>query len=264
MTVEEKISQLLETEYIGRNLLYFDRLSSTNEFLKNMASQMPDGTVTVAGQQYAGRGRRGNRWISSKGQTAEMSVMLKNCRISSPPVTLICGLSVAQTLNELCGGGFLIKWPNDIVCNQKKVCGILCESKISKSSNVTVCGIGINVSQPAEFFNEAGLPYGASIKMLKNAASENERIIASVLNRFEKIYTILKDGGEREAAAFIAEYSELCVTLNHEILAKKADGEIQGFADKINPDGTLSVRFGDETVSLTASEVSVRGIMGYL
>jgi BirA family biotin operon repressor/biotin-[acetyl-CoA-carboxylase] ligase len=263
LTEEQKITELLETEYIGRNLHYFEHLGSTNEFLKSMSQELPNGTVVVAGEQFDGKGRRGNKWVSSKGQAAEMSILLKDSRLLMPPVTLICGLAVARALNGLCDGGFSIKWPNDIVCGDKKVCGILCESKISKSNCSTVCGIGVNVSQDAEFFKQVNLPHGASLKMLKSEPPSNELVIASILNWFEEIYTTLERGGEREIVAFFGDYSALCITLGREIRAKTGDIEIQGFATAVNADGTLAVSCGEETVALSAGEVSVRGIMGY-
>lgn len=263
MTEEQKITELLETEYIGRNLHYFERLGSTNEFLKSMSPELPNGMVVVAGEQYDGNGRRGNKWVSSKGQAVSMSILLRNISLSLPPVTLICGLAVVKALNGLCGGEFSIKWPNDIVCGDKKVCGILCESKISKSNCATVCGIGVNISQDAEFFKQVNLPHGVSLKMLMPEPPANELVIASILNWFEEIYTTLEHGGERETTSFFDDYSALCVTLGREVRIKTGDIEVQGFATAVNADGTLAIRCGEETVALAAGEVSVRGIMGY-
>ena len=259
------MTQLLETQFIGRNVLCFESIDSTNDFLKNMARQLPNGTVVIAEEQLSGRGSRGNKWVSTKGQMVEFSFMLFNNSFTKlPPVTLICALAVVRALNMLCGGDFFIKWPNDIVCDGKKVCGILCESKIEKSCCTTVCGIGINISQDADFFVHSGIPDGASIKMLKVNAPSHEQLIAAILNFFEQIFTALEHGSERETATFFSDYSELCVTLGKQIRAHIHGSEIVGTAKAVNTDGTLSIMCEGKNISLVSGEVSVRGIMGYI
>lgn len=249
---------------MGRNLCFFETIDSTNNYLKNNAEQLADGTAAIAEEQTAGKGRRGNKWSTGKGQALAMSFLLKNYKITKmPPVTLICGLAVAKTLNGLCGGGFFIKWPNDIVCEGKKVCGILCESKISKACCATVCGIGINISQGKDYFEKNGLPNGASLKMLKGSCGR-EVIAAEILNRFEEIYKSLKQGGEKETAAFYREYTKICITLGREVRAISENKELVGTAEKLGSDGTLIIRCGGKTVTISAGDVSIRGIMGYM
>lgn len=193
-----------------------------------------------------------------------MSFLIKNYSIAKmPPVTLICGLAVAKALNKLCGSGFFIKWPNDIVCDGKKVCGILCESKISKAYCATVCGIGVNILQDKEFFENNGLSNGASLKMLKGDC-ERGQIAAEILNRFEEIYINLKHGVEEEIAEFYREYTKICITLGREVRAVSENKELIGTAEKLDKDGTLIIRCGDKTVAISAGDVSIRGIMGYM
>lgn len=249
---------------MGRNLCCFETVDSTNNYLKKNAALLPDGTVAVTDEQTAGKGRRGNNWTTNKGQALAMSFLIKNVSIEEmPPVTLICGLAAAKTFNALCGGGFLIKWPNDIVCEGKKVCGILCESKISKEYCATVCGIGVNISQNKEFFDKIGLPNAASLKMLKGDF-DRETVAAEILNRFEEIYLSLKRGGKDKTAEFYREYTKICITLGRKVRAVSETGELVGTAESLGSDGTLIVRCGDKTVAVSAGEVSIRGIMGYM
>lgn len=259
----EDILKLLKTEYMGRNLYCFERINSTNDFLKEMAPQLPDGTVAMAEEQTAGKGRRGKKWASAKGEAVEFSILVKTFKTDAPPVTLICGYAVATALNSLCGGGFFIKWPNDIVCGGKKVCGILCESKISKECSATVCGIGVNVSQDEKFFIKAHLPYGASLKTLKSVTPNNENVATEIINCFEEMYKKTLFGGEKERLEFLESYKKLCITLGREIYVKTQNGEIAGIAHNINADGSLCVNCGDNLVTVTAGNVSVRGVMGY-
>lgn len=265
MTQEQKISGLLETKYIGRSLFFFERLSSTNDFLKNAADELPDGCAAVTTEQLAGKGRRGNKWLSPKGEMAAISVLLKgHISAAAPPVTLMFGLAAAQALSGLLGYDFLIKWPNDIVYDGKKVCGILCESRLTASGCSTVCGIGVNLTQSTDFFADAGIPHGASLKMLTGKTLLPEQVTAAILNRFEKIYTAASPGDAKAVEAFFADYSALCVTLGKEVKAVGANGEISGIAQSVNRDGSLEVLCSGKTVTLMASEVSVRGIMGYV
>lgn len=265
MTENQKIASLLETEYMGRSLYCFERLASTIDFLKNSAGELPNGCTVVTTEQLAGRGRRGNAWVSPKGQMAAISFLLKSkFSVSMPPITLMCGLAVAKALTRVCGGNFLVKWPNDIVCDGKKVCGILCESRLLKSDYSTVCGIGVNLTQSPDFFISAGIPHGASLKMLTGKEYDACEVTAAILNSFEKIYNDVLSGTNDAVKAFFANYTEVCVTLGKEIKAVTADGEIRGIAQAVNSDGSLTVKCGDKTVTLMASEVSVRGVMGYV
>lgn len=264
MTQKESIERLLETEFIGRNLLWFDNLPSTNDYLKNEAEKLPDGTAVVAEEQSAGRGRRGNVWLSPKGQLA-VSILLKGkLPLSAPPVTLICGLAAAKALRGLFGEEFLIKWPNDIVCKEKKVCGILCEAKLSEEGSHTVCGIGVNLTQPPEYFARAGIPYGASISMITGKEPRLSQVAAAILNSFEKEYNAVLKSPGKEYAEFFRQYCENCVTLGREIRAITPGGEIRGIAKSVNADGSLNVQCEGRTLTLFASEVSVKGIMGYI
>jgi BirA family biotin operon repressor/biotin-[acetyl-CoA-carboxylase] ligase len=186
---EQKISELLRTEYIGRSLFCFEKLNSTNDFLKDAADGLPDGCAAVTMEQLAGKGRRGHAWVSPKGQMAAFSVLIKNQKAERfPVVSLISALAVQKTLKNLFDADFSIKWPNDIILFGKKICGILCESKITGSGCNTVSGIGVNLTQNPDFFKSAGVPHGASIKMLTGKIPEPEKVIAEVLNTFEEIY----------------------------------------------------------------------------
>ncbi|HEX2938449.1 MAG TPA: hypothetical protein VHO66_05960, partial [Ruminiclostridium sp.] len=95
---EQKISELLRTEYIGRSLFCFEKLNSTNDFLKDAADGLPDGCAAVTMEQLAGKGRRGHAWVSPKGQMAAFSVLIKNQKAErSPAVSLISALAVQKS-----------------------------------------------------------------------------------------------------------------------------------------------------------------------
>lgn len=264
MTQEQQTVNLLETEYIGRNIKWFDEISSTNDYLKEEAPSLPDGFTAASTEQFAGKGRRGHTWVSSRGQMVAFSFFLKNNFFTDlPPITLMCGLAVAKALNGITGKKLLIKWPNDIIYEGRKVCGILCESKLLGRQCFNVCGIGVNLTQTEDFFKEVGIPHGVSLKMIYGTAPSPEEVVAKILNEFEKIYLSLTKGGDKEISEFLKEYSENCVTVGKVVKIVKPDCEIIGIALSVNRDGSLHVSCDGKETDVLASEASVRGVMGY-
>jgi BirA family biotin operon repressor/biotin-[acetyl-CoA-carboxylase] ligase len=262
MPDKEKIIPLLKTAYMGREIYCFDSIPSTNEYLKSHINELKNGTAALADEQTKGYGRKGNKWESPKGGSLSMSVMIKPVDVlSSPSITLACGLAVVRALNTLYGGGFRIKWPNDIVYKDKKICGILCEAKIDKPCCSVICGIGINLTQSDEQFKACGLDYAASIKTVTGKTPVAEELAAAILNEFETVFDDFIKNGFKD---YYDEYRGLCVTLGSEIKVITKDGEIYGSAVDISKRGQLIVKTADNLITIEAGEVSVRGIMGYI
>ena len=257
-----KIQNLLKTKQFGRKLYCLESVDSTNDYLKQFASDFSHGTAVIAELQTKGKGRQARGWQAPRGSSLLMSVLLKPRGIDIMPViTLLCGLSVARALNDLYGGGFGIKWPNDIVCDGRKVCGILCESRIARPQAVAVCGIGINLTQDRNFFERSGLTYGASVKMLRGGEPGGAQTAAAVLGELEAAYDAFLDGGIDK---LLGGYRSLCVTLGRQVNAIYKDRTVTGTAVDIGPDGSLTVETGQGRAVISSGEVSVRGIIGYV
>ena len=139
----------LETAWAGKTCLCFDILDSTQEYGKELAkTESVHGTLIVADTQTAGKGRRGRIWQSPKGTTISMSLCLEP-KISVEHIsgmTLVMALAVAEAIKELTGSEPQIKWPNDIVVNDKKICGILTELCFQKGKGIVIIGVGIKVN----------------------------------------------------------------------------------------------------------------------
>lgn len=137
----------LNTRYIGKEVIHFDTIGSTNDYAKKVAVESNDGTIVVSEEQTSGRGRRGKEWHSIKGDGIWLSVVLKPdiYPYKAPFITQIAGASIVKALKNL-GIDASIKWPNDIIVNNKKVSGILTEpwAEIDRI-NYIVLGIGMNV-----------------------------------------------------------------------------------------------------------------------
>ena len=146
---QNELKSIMNTSWAGQELLYFDSIDSTNTKAKELAEAgYPNGTLVVSDSQSAGKGRRGRSWESPSGTGIFMTLMLKpdiNPNNASM-LTLVAALAVAKAISEITGEKALIKWPNDIVMNGKKVCGILTEmsAQFDYINNIVI-GIGINV-----------------------------------------------------------------------------------------------------------------------
>ena len=216
--------------------------------------------------QTSGKGRAGRKWTAEKGETAAFSIVLK----SVPPKAVriiphIMGLSVAEALENLVQIETGLKWPNDVIAlisqdkinAGKKICGILCESVTTGNSTDLVAGAGINILQSEESFVRTGLPWAASVFSVTQKRIAPIETVKSVFNAFVSLYESVKTYG---FTAVKDRYSARCVTLNKDILV---NGE-RAYARAITDDGELLCDFINETRAVTASEVSVRGLYGYI
>src|SRR6056297_1102966 len=143
----EEITPYLKTENIGKKILYFDTINSTNKKAKGIAETSPDGTVVISKEQTAGRGRLGRNWSSPKGSSLLISILLKPeidpSKVSN--ITLVGAVALVKTLEDFEVKG-LIKWQNDIIINDKKIVAILTElSAKTIQVNYLVMGIGVNL-----------------------------------------------------------------------------------------------------------------------
>ena len=144
-----ELESIHSTEWAGCELYYYDSIDSTNTKAKELAEDgHPSGTLVVADQQTAGKGRRGRSWESPTGTGIFMTLMLKpeiNPNNASM-LTLVAAMATTRAIRRVTGVPAMIKWPNDIVMNGKKVCGILTEMSAQFDYiNHIVIGIGINV-----------------------------------------------------------------------------------------------------------------------
>lgn len=252
-----EIQEKLKTKYMGRNLLIYDEVSSTNLAAKEK-NNMPDGTVFVADMQSSGRGRLGRVWESAKGEGLWFSVLLKPDMTPEHVslITLIAGLAVCETL----GSGYFIKWPNDIVTDGKKICGILTElSAEIDHVEYVVCGIGINVNN-AEFSEE--LREKATSLLIKTGKKYiRNHLLADILNCFEVLYDELVKNG---FSSIIERYKKKCITIGKQVSVMGKACPVIGLARDITESGALVISCGGKRLEVNSGEVSVRGIYGYI
>ncbi len=265
LMTEAEIKSLMHTEWVAKEVLYFDTIDSTNTKAQELAEKgYPSGTLVVADKQESGKGRRGRSWVSLSGTGIFMTLMIKpdiNPNNASM-LTLVAALAVAKAITSVTGEEALIKWPNDIVVNGKKVCGILTEMNAQFDYiNHIVVGIGINVHN--ESFPEE-ISQMASSLMIEAGGKRFHRaqIIAETMSYFEQYYdTFLKT---QDLSALVREYDELLVNRNKSVRVLDPKEPFDGKAMGITPKGELIVDTWESRKLVSSGEVSVRGIYGYV
>lgn len=265
LMTEAEIKSLMHTDWVAKEVLYFDTIDSTNTKAQELAEKgYPSGTLVVADKQESGKGRRGRSWVSPSGTGIFMTLMIKpdiNPNNASM-LTLVAALAVAKAITSVTGEEAMIKWPNDIVVNGKKVCGILTEMNAQFDYiNHIVVGIGINVHN--ESFPEE-ISQMASSLMIEAGGRRFHRaqIIAETMSYFEQYYdTFLKT---QDLSALVREYDELLVNRNKSVRVLDPKEPFDGKAMGITPKGELIVDTWESRKLVSSGEVSVRGIYGYV
>lgn len=265
LMTEAEIKSLMHTDWVAKEVLYFDTIDSTNTKAQELAEKgYQSGTLVVADKQESGKGRRGRSWVSPSGTGIFMTLMIKpdiNPNNASM-LTLVAALAVAKAITSVTSEEALIKWPNDIVVNGKKVCGILTEMNAQFDYiNHIVVGIGINVHN--ESFPEE-ISQMASSLMIEAGGKRFHRaqIIAETMSYFEQYYdTFLKT---QDLSALVREYDELLVNRNKSVRVLDPKEPFDGKAMGITPKGELIVDTWESRKLVSSGEVSVRGIYGYV
>lgn len=241
----------------------YEEIDSTNlEILRRSEKGAPEGTLVVAEEQLAGRGRRGRGWESPKGVSIYMSVLLRPALPMDRAhiLTPISAYAIWEVLKEL-GFDVQIKWPNDVVIHGKKVCGILNEMQIGPDGTYSVVtGMGININN-RDFGDVAG-GIGTSLYLETGRIYEREPIIEDVIRAYRRYYDAVNAAGSLEPIK--DSYNDALVNKDRPVRILDPKGEWTGTARGINELGELLVETEDGTViPVSAGEVSVRGVYGY-
>lgn len=216
-----------DTERIGRRVLVYDAVDSTNTRAAELARTDPDadGLVLVADQQTVGRGQYGRVWVSPPGSSLLMSVVLRPPPELLRPVILTAwaAVSVAEAILALTGVQARIKWPNDLLVRGKKVCGILIEQAGAGGAITTVAGIGLNLNQTADEFAEANLPDATSLGILTGGSIDARNALGVVVGNLDSEYARLLAG---ERVAVEADWKWRVGLLGRHVVVERLDGGV--------------------------------------
>lgn len=262
---KEELESTIHTKWAGENVVFFEETVSTNNEIRSLAEQgAPHGTLVVAEQQLGGKGRRGRVWTSPAGVGIWMSMLLRPQidPLAASMLTLVMALAAKKGIEISTGLKSEIKWPNDLVLNKKKICGILTEMSTELMEiQYVIPGIGINVNQ--KDFPDDIKATATSLYIESGKIQKRSEIIAAIMEAFEGYYdTFIKT---QDMSGLIEEYNANLVNLGNEVCVLDPAGEFRGVSEGINKEGALLVRLADGTLKeIISGEVSVRGVYGYV
>jgi len=241
---------------LGRNIIHYFRTDSTNAVAVKLAAEGAEhGTVVVAEEQTAGRGRLGRAWFSEKSSGIYTSIILRPplSPAAAPVLTLMAGLAAQKAVNTVTGLAVDIRWPNDLLVNGKKVCGILTEMSAEVDRlHAVVLGIGINV-------NHSLMPtpleeIATSLRMEAHRGISRVQVFVALLREIERYYQLLLKSGSKA----ISERWEAASSFAHgkRVRVVTAAGETLATTTGLDPSGALKIQFDDgRQESLVAGEV---------
>jgi BirA family biotin operon repressor/biotin-[acetyl-CoA-carboxylase] ligase len=252
----EKFDIKLETDFIGRNFIYADELSSTNEeLLKNKILHKYSGTVLLAEKQIHGRGRKNRIWHSSKGQNLTFSILLgdeKSLSVNINHVSLLTSVVVSNAVENLYQLKSELKWPNDVLIGSKKFAGILTETSVQGNKfELAVIGVGINVNQTV-FQGEYNYP-PTSLKLELRHEIKRESLLAEILNIFEEdLITLLKSPN-----SILDEWRSKCKMIGDKVSVIDGDKIKTGIFDDIDENGFMVLKRNGEFEKIHFGDVSL-------
>lgn len=268
---QSELVSRINTKWVGKPAHFYESVGSTNVQAKIDAENgAKSGTLIVADRQTAGRGRRGRSWDSPGGTNIYFTLILKPdfAPDKASMLTIVMALAVAEGMRKNIGvsvsmlPSIEIKWPNDIVVNGKKVCGILTEMSLEHDyiQNVVI-GVGINVRKQ-EFASQIA-DTATSLEEECGRRISRCALIGDIMEAFEENYGIFYGVGD--LSGLRKSYDSLLVNKDREVCVLDPKGEYKGIARGINDTGELIVEREDGSLEeVYAGEVSVRGIYGYV
>lgn len=267
MTLQEQLIRELAgtVETVGREVLWLEETDSTNLVCRRMAAEgAPEGLAVLARKQTAGRGRRGRNFQSTEDLGMYLSILLRPTRgleeLSN--MTAWVAVAVCDGVERSCGVRPEIKWINDIILNGKKLGGILTELGLEQGKmDHLVVGIGINVNHAPEDFDPELRAMATSLSMELPEAPDMVALAAHVIRALDEMYAAFP----AKKAEYLARYRAGCITTGKSVQVITPASREEAESLSIDEDFRLVVRMADgEERSLSAGEVSVRGMYGYL
>lgn len=260
----EELESIIDTKYIAKKIYFYEELDSTNIEAKKIAENGGEnGTLIITEKQTLGKGRRGRGWISPSGVNIYMSLILKpniypKC---ASMITLITALAVQNAIQDITKLDTFIKWPNDIVINSKKVCGILTEMSADMDNiNYIVTGIGINVN--IQYFEKDIKNIATSLYIETKEKIKRSILIAQIMKQFEYYYEIFLKTSD--LSKLEKEYNNKLINLNRQVKIIEQNKEYKAISKGINEKGELIVEEDGIEKKVISGEVSVRGVYEYV
>ncbi len=251
----EKIKSMI-TGHIGKKIILYQTVSSTNTIAADIAGEAEDGTVIIADSQTKGRGRLGRQWLSPPGSNIYMSIIVKP-KLDTQEATLLTimsAVSCAIALRNLTGLLVEIKWPNDLMVSGKKFGGILTEMKIENSKILhAIIGIGININVDMNVFPMDLRKIATSLKHETGRLFSRTVIITGILNEIDKWYQVLQ---KSDSVPIISEWKRLNCVLGKKVIIMDGKNTLKGIAEDIDEKGLLILKLkSGEIISVSSGDL---------
>ena len=234
--------------------LYIAETDSTNGWCRRRLEELPDGFAVYTTCQTAGRGRRGRSWANAPGQGLYYTVVCRRRMADPAALPLAASLAAGRALQEQLGVCCQVKWPNDLIWKGKKLGGILCESV----QGAILCGIGINLTQDAEYFIRNELPHGISAAQILGhmPGKDAPEALASAMSK--GFATGMESFYQEGFGAIRKEYLDRCANLGRQVTFANGSGR----AVDVDEMGRLVVESESGRQTVFTGEVTVTGIYG--
>lgn len=255
-----------DTEIFGKQFIYFDSISSTNDYMKNNIDKLNHGAVILTTNQTNGRGSKNHSWSSVENESIALSVLIKNIPVQFLKISsIMTAISIIDMLDVVGIENSKIKWFNDILIKNKKVAGLLCESVIQGECADIVLGIGMNINSSELMFQQLGLNHAGSLLTQTgkkySIALIVKLLIESIENNFKKLST---NNITIVESFFIDRYISKCVTIGKMVKILKKDSVVIAKAIGISSEGALICEKDNVCFEVRGDEVSIRGIENYI
>ncbi len=258
LMVSDEIKAGLGTEVLGRVIISYAQTSSTNDIAMDLAADgMQEGMLVVAEGQTKGRGRRKRRWISPVGTSILASLILRPhiAAHEAHVVTLISAAAVAQAIRSITQLPALIKWPNDVIVNDRKVSGVLTEMRTEAGRvSFLVVGIGVTVNIPRERLPAEIMEVATSLSAELGRDVSRIALLQEILRQLESRYVKLK---AHEDDTLVAEWKNLSATIGRQISISLTRRIVRGYALDIDETGALLIRVNTGQIQRITADKAV-------
>lgn len=246
----------VNTIMVKSQILHFKKIDSTNHHL--LENDLPNGTVALADFQTAGRGRLQRKWEASESDGLLFSLLINEELEQYHPAcfSFVSAIAVYEGLrNVYYQLPLALKWPNDVICNGKKICGILVESRSSgRGLTKVVIGIGVNINQDQIFFNREGLTHGTSLKLVTGQEGDRIYLLESILESLEEALLFAKN---EAIGTILSKWKSYCPHIGKHIKLIENDREHFGVFEELDPEGGIVLNQNGELNTYYAADVSI-------
>jgi len=235
----DKIKTNLKTKLVGKEIIVYESTSSTNDVAAEYAkNKKNNGLAIFAEQQTAGRGRAANKWLTGRADSILCSILLTESKLNGELLSLACAVATAEAIGKTGPGHTKIKWPNDIILNEKKIAGILLESKVDKGCKSYIIGIGINCHQTKDSFPDQLQQTATSIDIESGSFTDRVSLAKRLLTSIDHWL----EAAGKSSTKVINRWRKLSIQLGHRVTLVFNDKKFTGNCIGIDPDKGLIVQ----------------------